>query len=102
MIRIVAREQKYRFDKNAAYQFMYIMHVDQYSKLDQAKVLEEASAHSGIAKGALKGAWDAIGEVIERHCNILRSESRKGNSFTALFVVRPSSEQGLFGTFFMK
>ena len=65
MIRIVAREQKYRFDKTAAYQYMYIMHVDQYSKLDQAKVLEEASAHSGIAKGALKGAWDAIGDVIK-------------------------------------
>ena len=65
MIQINAKQQKQQFVKNGPVTWKYIMHVDQYSKLDQQKVLEEAAAHSGIAKGALKGAWDAIGEVIK-------------------------------------
>ena len=65
MIQINARQQKLKFsqDENSA-KWMYVMHVNQYSKLSEAKVLEEAAAHSGIGKGALKGAWDAIGDVI--------------------------------------
>ena len=65
MIQINARQQKLKFsqDENCA-KWMYVMHVNQYSKLSEAKVLEEAAAHSGIGRGVLKGAWDAIGDVI--------------------------------------
>ena len=65
MIQINAKQQKLQFskDENDA-KYMYVMHVNQYSKLNETKVLDEASAHSGISRGALKGAWDAIGEVI--------------------------------------
>ena len=38
---------------------------DLYSKLTQAKVIQEAALRSGIAKGAINAAWDAIGEVIK-------------------------------------
>ena len=65
MIQIKAKQTKMQFVKNGPIQYRYCMHVEQYSKLSEAKVLEEAAAHSGIAKGALKGAWDAIGEVIK-------------------------------------
>ena len=65
MIQINAKQQKLQFTKNENdARYMYIMHTNQYSKLDADKVLDEANAHSGIGKGALKGAWDAIGDVI--------------------------------------
>lgn len=64
MIQINARQQKLKFDKKSEGTYMYVMHVNQYSKLSAAKVIDEASSHSGIGKGALKGAWDAIGDVI--------------------------------------
>lgn len=38
------------------------MQADLYSKLSQAKVI---SVRSGISKGAINAAWDAIGEVIK-------------------------------------
>ena len=65
MIQINAKQQKLLFTQNENdARYMYVMHVNQYSKLNENKVLDEASAHSGIGKGALKGAWDAIGDVI--------------------------------------
>ena len=64
MIQINAKQQKLQFVKNGPVEYRYVMHVNQYSKLSESKVLDEASAHSGIGKGALKGAWDAIGDVI--------------------------------------
>ena len=75
MIQINARQQKLKFDKQSEGTYMYVMHVNQYSKLSAAKVIEEASSHSGIGKGALKGAWDAIGDVI-------RSWVTEGHSVT--------------------
>ena len=45
--------------------FAYVLQADLYSKLTQAKVIQEAALRSGIAKGAINAAWDAIGEVIK-------------------------------------
>lgn len=65
MIQINARQQKLKFSQDeSTAKWMYVMHVNQYSKLNASKVIEEASAHSGIGRGVLKGAWDAIGDVI--------------------------------------
>ncbi|MDD6788197.1 MAG: DNA-binding protein, partial [Bacteroidales bacterium] len=36
-----------------------------YSKLSQSKVIQEAALRSGISKGSINAAWDAIGEVIK-------------------------------------
>lgn len=41
------------------------MQADLYNKLSQTKVIQEASLRSGISKGAINAAWDAIGEVIK-------------------------------------
>lgn len=65
MIKVTARQQKLQFTKDGPVQYRYVMHADTYSKLNEAKVIQEASTRSGIAKGALKGAWDAIGEVLK-------------------------------------
>ncbi|MGG6549580.1 UNVERIFIED_CONTAM: DNA-binding protein, partial [Prevotella sp. 15_C9] len=36
-----------------------------YSTLKQEKVISEASIRSGIPKGSLQAAWEAIGEVVK-------------------------------------
>ena len=43
----------------------YVLQADLYSKLSSAKVIQEAALRSGITKGAINAAWDAIGEVIK-------------------------------------
>ncbi len=65
MIKVIARQQKLQFVKDGPIEYRYVLHAENYSKLKEAKVIEEASTHSGIGKGALKGAWDAIGDVIK-------------------------------------
>ena len=51
-------------DKNAE-KWAYVLQADLYNKLSQSKVIQEAALRSGIAKGAINAAWDAIGEVIK-------------------------------------
>jgi len=42
-----------------------VLQADLYNKLSSTKVIQEAALRSGIAKGAINAAWDAIGEVIK-------------------------------------
>lgn len=42
-----------------------MLQADLYSKLSDQKVIQEAALRSGINKGAINAAWDAIGEVIK-------------------------------------
>ncbi len=65
MINIKAQQTLVKFNKTDAGTLRYVMRPEKYSNLTEAKVIAEASVRSGIAKGALKGAWDAIGEVIK-------------------------------------
>ena len=45
--------------------YSYVMMPELYNTLNQDKVIKEAALRSGIAKGAINAAWDAIGEVIK-------------------------------------
>ena len=63
-IRIKAVERKLNVGKNAG-QYAYQMAVESYNTLNEKKVISEASAHSGISKGALQAAWVAIADVIK-------------------------------------
>ena len=65
MINIKAQQTLVKFSKTDAGTLRYVMRPEKYSLLSESKVINEASVRSGIAKGALKGAWDAIGEVIK-------------------------------------
>ena len=65
MIHIKAQQTLVKFSKTDAGTLLYIMRPETYSQLVESKVISEASVRSGIARGALKGAWDAIGEVIK-------------------------------------
>ena len=63
-IKVKAVERNVSFDKNSE-KWAYVLQADLYNKLSQSKVINEASLRSGIAKGAINAAWDAIGEVIK-------------------------------------
>ena len=63
-IKVKAVERNVSFDKNSE-KWAYVLQADLYSKLSQAKVIQEAALRSGINKGAINAAWDAIGEVIK-------------------------------------
>ena len=65
MINIKAQQTLVKFNKQDAGTLRYVMRPEKYSQLTESKVITEAAVRSGIAKGALKGAWDAIGEVIK-------------------------------------
>ena len=65
MIHIKAQQTLVKFNKADAGTLLYVMRPETYSQLAESKVISEASVRSGIQRGALKGAWDAIGEVIK-------------------------------------
>ena len=66
-IKVKAIERKLKFEKgeDAPFEYRYVMQADLYNKLSQTKVIQEASLRSGIPKGSINAAWDAIGEVIK-------------------------------------
>lgn len=63
-IKMKAVERNVSFQKGVE-KWAYVLQTDLYSKLSSAKVIQEAALRSGIAKGAINAAWDAIGEVIK-------------------------------------
>ena len=63
-IKVKAVERNVSFDKNSE-KWAYVLQTDLYNKLSDAKVIQEAALRSGISKGAINAAWDAIGEVIK-------------------------------------
>ena len=63
-IKVKAVERNVSFDKNVE-KWAYVMQAELYNKLSQSKVIQEAAMRSGISKGSINAAWDAIGEVIK-------------------------------------
>ncbi|MDO4497692.1 MAG: DNA-binding protein [Bacteroidales bacterium] len=63
-IKVKAVERNVSFDKSKE-KWAFVMQADLYSKLSQSKVIQEAALRSGIARGSINAAWDAIGEVIK-------------------------------------
>lgn len=63
-IKVKAVERNVSFDKNSK-KWAYVLKPEFYSKLSQAKVIQEAAVRSGISKLAINAAWNVIGEVIK-------------------------------------
>ncbi|MCF2602679.1 DNA-binding protein [Parabacteroides distasonis] len=63
-IKIKAVERNVSFVKGEE-KWAYVLQADLYNTLSQAKVIQEASVRSGIAKGSINAAWEAIGDVIK-------------------------------------
>ena len=64
-VKAVERKLKFNNDPENQGEYRYIMSAELYSKLSQNKVIQEAALRSGLTKGALNAAWEAIGEVIK-------------------------------------
>ena len=63
-IKVKAQERKLMVGPRAG-KYVYQMAAEKYSSLSESKMIEEASLRSGIQKGALKAAYDAIGQTIK-------------------------------------
>ena len=63
-IKVKAVERELKVGQYAG-EFRYMMQTEIYNKLSQTKVIQEAALRSGISKGSINAAWDAIGEVIK-------------------------------------
>ena len=66
-MRVKAIEKKLKFtkDPNDAVVYRYVMSPEQYSSLNQKKVIKEAALRSGVSQGVMQACWDAAGEVIK-------------------------------------
>ena len=66
-MRVKAIEKKLKFtkDPNDAGVYSYVMSPEQYSSLNQKKVIKEAALRSGVSQGVMQACWDAAGEVIK-------------------------------------
>ena len=64
-VKAVERKLKFNNDPENQGEYRYIMSAEIYSKLSQNKVIQEAALRSGLTRGALNAAWEAIGEVIK-------------------------------------
>ena len=63
-IKIKAQERKLMVGPKAG-QYAYQLAAETYSTLTQSKMLDEAALRSGIQRGSLYAAFDAIGSVIK-------------------------------------
>ena len=62
-IKIKAIERNVAFEKGTE-KWAFVMQPELYSRLNEQKVVQEAALRSGIGKGAISAAWEAIGDVI--------------------------------------
>lgn len=63
-INVKAVERKLAFDKKNE-KWAYVLKPELYSQLSQSKVIQEAALRSGISKGVINAAWNAIGDVVK-------------------------------------
>lgn len=73
-LKVKARQTKLTVGPSAG-QYRFILQAEIYSTLKQEKVISEASMRSGLPKGTVNAAWEAIGEVI-------RAWTTEGHSVT--------------------
>ena len=63
MLKLKAVERKLMVGPNAG-KWSYFLQPEIYSTLTAKKVIDEASIRSGVSRGILQAAWEAIGTVI--------------------------------------
>ena len=64
-VKAVEKLLKFTKDPNDAGVYRYVMSPEQYSSLNQKKVIKEAALRSGVSQGVMQACWDAAGEVIK-------------------------------------
>ena len=63
-IKVKAQERNVSFQKGVE-KWAYVMKTELYSTLTENKVINEAAVRSGISRGNLSAAWEAIGSVVK-------------------------------------
>ena len=63
-IKVKAQERNVSFQKGVE-KWAYVMKTELYSTLSETKVINEAAVRSGISRGSLSAAWEAIGAVVK-------------------------------------
>ena len=64
-VKAIEKLLKFTKDPNDAGVYRYVMSPEQYSSLNQKKVIKEAALRSGVSQGVMQACWDAAGEVIK-------------------------------------
>ena len=64
-VKAVEKKLKFTKDPNDPGVWRYVMSPEQYSSLNQKKVIKEAALRSGVSQGVMQACWDAAGEVIK-------------------------------------
>ena len=64
-VKAVEKKLKFTKDPNDPGVYRYVMSPEQYSNLNQKKVIKEAALRSGVSQGVMQACWDAAGEVIK-------------------------------------
>ena len=64
-VKAVEKKLKFTKDANDPGVWRYVMSPEQYSSLNQKKVIKEAALRSGVSQGVMQACWDAAGEVIK-------------------------------------
>lgn len=62
-IKLKAKETLIQVGKYAG-SYRFVLSPDLYSKLSEQKVIQEAALRSGLTRGNVQNAWDAIGSVV--------------------------------------
>ena len=64
-VKAIEKKLKFTKDPNDPGVYRYVMQPEQYSSLNQKKVIKEAALRSGVSQGVMQACWDAAGEVIK-------------------------------------
>ena len=64
-VKAIEKKLKFTKDPNDPGVYRYVMSPEQYSNLNQKKVIKEAALRSGVSQGVMQACWDAAGEVIK-------------------------------------
>ena len=64
-VKAIEKKLKFTKDENDPGVYRYVMSPEQYSSLNQKKVIKEAALRSGVSQGVMQACWDAAGEVIK-------------------------------------
>ena len=64
-VKAIEKKLKFTKDPNDPGVYRYVMSPEQYSNLNQKKVIREAALRSGVSQGVMQACWDAAGEVIK-------------------------------------
>ena len=64
-VKAIEKKLKFTKDPNDAGVYRYVMSPEQYSSLNQKKVIKEAALRSGVSQGVMQACWGAAGEVIK-------------------------------------